>query len=334
MPKPEICFSWESAILLINKKAKAKEPFLVMVNFEKTEAYVIDIEQCAGQNIFFKTPLLSNFKPSFLNNKLNFELKKKPISFVEYEKAFKKVYQALHRGDSFLVNLTKANHIELNVSLNQVFENTQALYQVLFKDVFVSFSPEKFIQIDTKGLIASYPMKGTIDAQMPNAQEQILQNKKELAEHTTIVDLIRNDLSKVCQKVWVKKFRYIDKIKTQEGELLQVSSEINGQLEPGWTNKLGHILDSLLPAGSICGAPKPQTLTIIKQAEAYDRGYYTGIVGVFDGQSFDSGVMIRFIEQTQAGLVYKSGGGITFQSQAKAEYKEMIEKIYIPVHKN
>jgi para-aminobenzoate synthetase component 1 len=72
-------------------------------------------------------------------------------------------------------------------------------------------------------------------------------------------------------------------------------------------------------------------LKIIEEAEQYQRRFYTGIFGIFDGENLDSGVMIRFIENTNSGLVFKSGGGITAQSKANIEYQEMIDKIYIPL---
>lgn len=86
------------------------------------------------------------------------------------------------------------------------------------------------------------------------------------------------------------------------------------------------------PAGSISGAPKPRTLQIIDEVEANNRGYYTGICGWFEGQQLDSGVMIRFIEQQRDGqLVFKSGEGLTARSEARAEYQELIDKIYFPL---
>lgn len=88
---------------------------------------------------------------------------------------------------------------------------------------------------------------------------------------------------------------------------------------------------SLLPAGSISGAPKPKTLQIIREAEAYERGYYTGIVGIFDGERLDSGVMIRYLERTGGKLFFKSGGGITARSHLLREYQELIDKVYVPI---
>ena len=73
-------------------------------------------------------------------------------------------------------------------------------------------------------------------------------------------------------------------------------------------------------------------MEIISKAEDYERGFYTGIVGYFDGKNLDSAVMIRFIEQKDGKLFFKSGGGITSQSNAKNEYQEMIQKIYVPIY--
>ncbi len=71
-------------------------------------------------------------------------------------------------------------------------------------------------------------------------------------------------------------------------------------------------------------------MQIIKDAEAYDRGFYTGIMGKFDGKNLDSGVMIRFIEQRGQQKIFKSGGGITIQSDPQKEYEELIQKVYLP----
>ena len=91
-------------------------------------------------------------------------------------------------------------------------------------------------------------------------------------------------------------------------------------------------MKTLLPAGSILGAPKPKTLEIILEAENYDRGFYTGVCGWFDGVNLDSCVMIRFIEKESGKLYFKSGGGITHLSNFADEYQEMKNKIYVPIH--
>lgn len=92
------------------------------------------------------------------------------------------------------------------------------------------------------------------------------------------------------------------------------------------------MLFKLLPAGSVSGAPKKRTIEIIREAEAYDRGYYTGVFGYWDGQILDSAVAIRYIEKSGDKLFFKSGGGITFQSNCDHEYDEMVNKVYVPIY--
>jgi len=258
-------------------------------------------------------------------------LKKKAVSLARYTAAFNRVIQEMTDGNTYLLNLTFPTEIEVNASLPEIFFVSQAQFKLYFKNQFVTFSPERFIQI-TDNLIKTYPMKGTINACVPNAHQVILADEKEMAEHTMVVDLLRNDLSIVAKKVKVNKFRYIDKITAGSKELLQVSSEITGTLENNWTQRIGDILCSLLPAGSISGAPKRKTLEIIKTVEGYQRGFFTGIFGYFDGHQLDSAVMIRFIEKQGQQLIYKSGGGITIDSDITREYEEMLDKIYIPIN--
>ena len=122
----------------------------------------------------------------------------------------------------------------------------------------------------------------------------------------------------------------LEKIKAGDKELLQTSSEIEGDFYKNWQNNLGDIITKLLPAGSITGTPKKKTVEIIKNVENYNRNFFTGICGYFDGKKIDTAVMIRFIEKDNNGtLIYKSGGGITIDSKVEDEYNELINKIYI-----
>ncbi|MDM8561315.1 aminodeoxychorismate synthase component I [Candidatus Parabeggiatoa sp. HSG14] len=263
------------------------------------------------------------------SKKKNCTLKKKVISLARYTVAFNRVIKEMTEGNTYLINLTFPTEIEINASLLDIFLVSQAPFKLYFQNKFVTFSPERFIKIENNQ-IKTYPMKGTINALVPNAIEKILADEKEKAEHTMVVDLLRNDLSIMAKKVTVNKFRYIDKIKAGDKTLLQVSSEISGILEKNWHEKIGDILFSLLPAGSISGTPKRKTIEIINTVEGYQRGFFTGIFGYFDGNKLDSAVMIRFIEKQGDKLIYKSGGGITIDSNVTNEYKEMLEKIYIP----
>ncbi len=258
------------------------------------------------------------------------KFQKKTPSLYNYQISFDKVQKEIYAGNTYLLNLTFSSEIQSNLDLKEIYHLSKSPYKLYFNDEFTVFSPETFIKIKGQK-ISSNPMKGTIDAGLPEAKERLLSSKKELAEHFTIVDLIRNDLSMIAKNVKVDRFQYIDHIKTNRKELFQMSSEISGELPTNYKESLGDIILKMLPAGSISGAPKQKTLEIIKETELYDRGYYTGIFGIFDGDSLDSGVMIRYIEKTEDGFLYKSGGGITAQSKLDEEYQELIDKIYIPL---
>ncbi len=307
----------------ISKLAKAGIPFLFIIDYKKENIIVKKLDEL--QDIYFKTPLLKNYTPPF--KRYPKIVKKEPLPYRDYKAAFERVIEEIKRGNTYLLNLTFPTKIYTDASLKEIFFSTKAKFKLYYKGDFICFSPERFIKIEGN-LIKTYPMKGTIDANIKDAKKIILDSQKEMAEHTMIVDLLRNDLSMVSNRVRVNRFRYIDKIKAGKKELLQVSSEIEGTLENGWQERLGEILDTLLPAGSITGAPKIKTCQIIDEVEGYERGFYTGVFGVFDGKNLDSAVMIRFIEK---GGVYKSGGGITIDSDAKKEYQELLDKIYLPI---
>jgi para-aminobenzoate synthetase component 1 len=314
----------EKFIELMNKYGVEKEPFVFIVDFEMRHPEIHKLNSLPS-GIKFSTPLFSNVKTDerYSNNVL---LKKYPPSYSCYEKAFKNVMSNLRMGNSYLLNLTFPTQIETSSGLDEIFYSSIAKYKLLYHDRFVVFSPEIFVRI-SNGEIRSYPMKGTIDAKVPDAENVIVSDSKEMAEHSTIVDLIRNDLSKVADNVRVLRYR----IRTENSELIQVSSEISGQLFKGYESKLGDILTGMLPAGSVTGAPKKETLRIIRESEECERGWYTGVFGVFDGESLDSGVMIRYIERIEDKLFFRSGGGITFMSEPLKEYEELISKIYVPV---
>jgi para-aminobenzoate synthetase component 1 len=317
---------------LFDTYSEQKISFLFYIDFDKTNPVVIPLKEVNKQEILFDFRGYTNFEYPKNLEPVDFSFEKHPISYREYKSKFDQIQYYLRQGDSYLVNLTCITKIDTSLSLEDVFTYSKAPYKLLVRNEFVVFSPEPFVEIKD-GIISSFPMKGTINAAIPDAEKVILENEKELAEHSTMVDLIRNDLSIVATQVELKRFRYISRIKTFNSELLQVSSEISGIVKKELLNKMGTLLSSLLPAGSISGAPKRKTVEIIKEVESYDRGYYTGIFGYFDGKNLQSAVMIRFIEKINGQLYFKSGGGITVYSDAESEYQELIDKVYVPINR-
>lgn len=313
----------------MNSHALQGKDFLFAFDFELKEG------------IFVENPLEQKdiwFEIEGMGNVTDFpEVKTKRIVFnscgvdrTRYMQGFDIASKALQRGDSFLLNLTAKTPIMTNLSLEDIFMVSKARYKLLVKNSFVCFSPECFIRTE-EDRIYTYPMKGTIDADIPQAEKILSDNPKEQAEHYTIVDLMRNDLNRISSEVSVERFRYFERIDTMKGPILQTSSEISGILPDNWRSHAGDIMLELLPAGSISGAPKKATVETIRLAEKERRGFYTGVFGYFDGKNLESAVMIRYIEQEGSRLFFRSGGGITVNSRAEDEYMETEQKIYLPL---
>ena len=361
----------------INQLASQDEPFLFVINYQGDKAFIRLLSDIIPEECFFDFEGRGNFshawKETWKEGTSEKETWKKETSeeeisettwqiepplYEDYERSFNIVKSNIMAGNSYLTNLTCRVPVSCNLSLEDIFHRAKGKYKLLLRrkrnlTPFVCFSPETFVRIKG-GRIYSYPMKGTLDASLPNAEKQLMEDRKEAAEHATIVDLIRNDLSRVAEDVRVDKYRYIDVLHTNKGDILQTSSEISGRLPEDYPHHLGEILDAQLPAGSITGAPKDKTMQIIQEAEGYDRGFYTGIMGIYDQGELNSAVMIRFIEEETSSvdfeadgeknfkanegkkpkesrkLYFKAGGGITSKSDCRREYEEVIQKIYLP----
>ena len=366
----------------INRLASQDEPFLFVINYQGDKAFIRLLSDINPEECLFdfegRGNLSHAWKETWKEGTSEKETWKKETSeeeisettwqiepplYEDYERSFNIVKSNIMAGNSYLTNLTCRVPVSCNLSLEDIFHRAKGKYKLLLRrkrnlTPFVCFSPETFVRIKG-GRIYSYPMKGTLDASLPNAEKQLMEDRKEAAEHATIVDLIRNDLSRVADDVRVDKYRYIDVLHTNKGDILQSSSEISGRLPEDYPHHLGEILDAQLPAGSITGAPKDKTMQIIQEAEGYDRGFYTGIMGIYDQGELNSAVMIRFIEEETSPvdfeadgeknfkakegkasegkepkasrkLYFKAGGGITSKSDCRKEYEEVIQKIYLP----
>lgn len=372
----------------INRLASQDEPFLFVINYQGDKAFIRQLSDINPEECLFDFEGRGNFSDEMKNNsekiaEISWQIA--PPLYEDYERSFDIVKNNIMAGNSYLTNLTCKVPVNCNLSLEDIFNQAKGKYKLLLRrkryqaedkaqqkeeeaqnkadkkeenieeisNPFVCFSPETFVRIKN-GRIYSYPMKGTLDASLPDAEKQLMEDRKEAAEHATIVDLIRNDLSRVAENVRVDKYRYIDVLHTNKGDILQTSSEISGSLPEDYRQHLGKILDTQLPAGSITGAPKDKTMQIIHEAEGYDRGFYTGIMGIYDQGELNSAVMIRFIEEENSPvdfeadgeknfkanegkepkesreLYFKAGGGITSKSDCRREYEEVIQKIYLP----
>lgn len=304
-------------------------PFLAIISFDREIGEVYELDDCASQEIYYNVNGKSNRSESYTFPRppsLRYLLPNRDL----YNAQFCQVSQHIKAGNTYLINLCSRTELLGDLDLLKLFDSSQAPYRLYFRDEFVVFSPEPFVRVE-QGQISAFPMKGTIDAGLDNAAEQLLSDKKERAEHYTIVDLIRNDVGAVCDSVDVDRFAFIQEFPTSKGPVLQMSSEISGKLSQNFIYAPGDLFYSILPAGSITGAPKQKTVEILKSVESTARGFYTGVMVLFDGAVIDSGVLIRFIERSDTDrFYYRSGGGITHQSDVNREYEELARKVYLP----
>lgn len=324
-------YNKEEAQERINQLQAEGKPFVFIINFECTQAFVEATTDIDSNEMMCAFPRFSNVPHQARAGVEPLRWCAKPSRRADYEQSINLVKRNIMAGNSYLANLTCKIPIETNLGLRDIFLRSKARYRCWVKDMLVCFSPETFVRVD-HDTISSYPMKGTCDATLPHAREDLMASAKEAAEHATIVDLIRNDLSQVADSVQVARYRYIERVRTHRGELLQTSSEITGRLSHYYRDHVGDLIFKLLPAGSITGAPKAKTVEILREAENYDRGFYTGVIGHYADGVMDSAVMIRFVDNEHGHLYYKAGGGITAQSDNDDEYQEVIDKVYVPIY--
>ena len=378
-----------TAIKTINQLASEKRPFLLIASFDTQTNIVLPLSEIDPSEIAFdfngKQNNIEKFtewvdhkraeerrspasKKAFLDESMPVIWQPEPIPFARYQSSFTQLMMALKNGEISLANLTFPTLVKCNLTLPEIFQRTQAKYRLWLKGEFCSFSPETFITIKDN-VIATYPMKGTINAAIPNALERLMEDPKEIDEHETVAQEAIRDISLVANNARITRFRYIDRISRGDGEILQSSSMIEGDLPKNYRESLGDLFYQLLPAGSITGSPRDKATEILTQIESYSRHFYSGVAAIFDGENLDSTVLIRYLEeqtrqnnnatddminntidnviddvaddmadnisdQTVSPLyhyTFKSGGGITAMSNVENEYHELIEKIYLPI---
>lgn len=194
---------------------------------------------------------------------------------------------------------------------------------------WLSSSPERFLQIKTDGYLETKPIKGTrprgaTPALDDEEKKRLLASEKDRSELLMIVDLERNDISRVCQpdSVRVKDLYALESYPTVH----HLVATVCGQLQTDC-----QAVDAMIacfPGGSITGAPKRRAMQLIQQLEQDGRGYYTGCLGYFsaDGQA-DFNILIRtMLRGVDGKIVYGAGGGITWESDPQQEYQEMLDK--------
>ena len=264
---------------------------------------------------------------------------KSRFSKEEYFETVKKIQEHILRGDCYEINFChefyaencEINPLEIYLKLSQLSPNPFAGFYKLHDKFLLCSSPERYLKkIGDK--IFSQPIKGTSKRNLENATEDernkkdLSINKKEISENVMVVDLVRNDLSKVCTEGSVK----VDELfgLYTFPQVHQMISTVSGILNEHAT--LSDILRATFPMGSMTGVPKKSVMLLIEEYEKTKRGLYSGAVGyITPNEDFDFNVVIRSLlyNSTNKYVSMQAGSAITFYSDAEMEYEECLLKI-------
>jgi para-aminobenzoate synthetase / 4-amino-4-deoxychorismate lyase len=270
------------------------------------------------------SPMASAYAPASVTLEPGFE---------EYSRMFDIVKHHIREGDVYQINLTGRVrfHCEDPYDLfNRLRPRQPVQYGAIIHAAgrhILSFSPERFFRMEGRRILAR-PMKGTaprgVDSKLDaEVASRLASDPKNRAENLMIVDLLRNDLSIVCEpgSVTVPALFSVEAHPT----LWQMTSDVEGEMQPDV--KLSDVFNALFPCGSITGAPKRRAMEVIQSVEPSARGIYCGAIGFAspDGQA-EFSVAIRTIEVTGGAAVMGSGSGIVWDSDVSAEYDELLLK--------
>ena len=252
----------------------------------------------------------------------------------EYETSIRKIKKHLMNGDSYQINFTQSkqyrlneNPLDLYLAMRETIHPHYGMYLNLDKLQVLSFSPERFFCTSGR-VIESFPMKGTRPRSNDIVRDELLagelyQSEKDRAEHLMIVDLIRNDIGKICDygSVSVEDLYGIHSFETVH----QMVSRVYGKLLDAISET--NIIKALFPGGSITGAPKERSMEIIENLEGYQRGIYTGSLGYIQNNGdMDFNIAIRTMTVQDDKGIYPVGGGIVWDSDPLDEWQEAQQK--------
>ena len=325
---------------------KKESEEIAAVGFLSYDSKNIFFPKVNFKNIDSDVPLIWFGKPRMIkkihkSDLINLKTKKSTLNKIidvpdikYYNQIIAKIKNYLKSGDVYQINYTQPISLELigkefdlYLSLLKTANPSYSAYLNLNSKTYLSMSPENFFtKINDK--ISSYPIKGTrmrsnVDSEDINLKIELMNSEKDKAEHLMIVDLIRNDLGKICQygSIKVNDLFHVKSFNTVH----HMVSDINGTLKDNINET--NIFEALFPGGSITGAPKQRAIEIIDQIENYSRGLYTGAMGIISNNGdmiFNIAIRTLTLENQKA--EYPVGGGIVWDSTAKGEREEAIQK--------
>lgn len=335
-------FSYEFSDLIGKPQRNSTEKILLAAGFKPRVLFRHDLVSGKIELIADPTIDLDNLIHDLANQPTLFgsDVVSKDVrlteNFTRYTSNIEAIREHIKNGDTYEVNYVHELTGRLKTGSpgqvwNSLLIKSPSSFFTWFKlgDLtLVSSSPERFFKTSSQNIIVQ-PMKGTRRRDPDPEKDQALKSElraseKDRAENLMIVDLMRNDLGKICKtgSVSVSSLFEIESYQTVH----QMVSTVTGELPENFS--VFKIIEALFPPGSMTGAPKKRTMELIRKYEAGNRGFYSGISGYFDtaGNS-EWSVLIRCIEFNGMSFSAKAGGAITSDSTAEQEYSETITKL-------
>lgn len=257
------------------------------------------------------------------------------LSRDEYETAIERIKKWIERGHSYQVNFTMRYRGKFSGSSRSLYRRLRGRQRVDYAAYFetdrwsvVSLSPELFFQQEGKDVTVK-PMKGTASRGRTNEEDalcikELQESAKERSENLMIVDMLRNDLGRICE---IGSIEVTDPMRVEKYEtLLQMTTTVRGRLKPA--TSLAQVFGAAFPCGSVTGAPKVRTMQIIDELENAPRGIYTGAIGVVSPERAVFSVAIRtaMIDLRRQSIEMGVGSGILYEADPQREYQECVLK--------
>jgi anthranilate synthase component 1 len=247
----------------------------------------------------------------------------------EHERRVRRAKEHIVAGDAFQIVLsqratrrTDASAVALYRALRRVNPSPYLFLLELGDVSLVGSSPETHVKLEG-GRASLNPIAGTIAAG-EGAAETLLASEKDRAEHVMLVDLGRNDLSRVCLPGTVRVARFLEP--EHYSHVVHLVSEVVGEIQPDRT--AFDLLRATFPAGTVSGAPKVRAMQIISELEQYGRGTYAGVVGyALPGGDLDTCIAIRTLVLRHGVASLQAGGGVVADSDPAAEHRECLDKL-------
>ncbi len=305
-------------ILMVNIKTDdLKENYNnALLELEKIE-HIIKFGECAKEQ---KGKLLSEVKPTFNKN--------------QFMDMVLKAKKYIYEGDIFQVVLSNRLSADFSGSLIDIYEKLKrknpSPYMFYFssKDIeMAGASPETLVKVYDKKVM-TYPLAGTRKRGVNESEDlalekELLEDKKEIAEHNMLVDLGRNDIGKISEFGTVKVEEYMKILKFST--VMHIGSTVTGTVKPD--KDALDAVDAILPAGTLSGAPKIRAMEIINELENEKRGVYGGAIGYLDfNGNIDTCIAIRLAFKKNDKIFIRSGAGIVMDSVPESEFEECINK--------